>query len=60
MDVATGEVLTQRKPLHQAQEFLGLLRQIERSVLDDLDVHLVVENICASKNAVDRRSCVQR
>jgi putative transposase len=32
LDVATGEVLTQCKPRHRHQEFLGFLRQIEKSV----------------------------
>jgi putative transposase len=44
LDVATGEVITQCKPRHRHQEFLGFLRQIEKSVFEDLDVHLIVDN----------------
>ena len=38
LDVATGEVITQCKPRHRHQEFLGFLRQIEMSVPEDLDI----------------------
>ena len=44
LDVATGEALTQCMPRHRLQEFLGFLRQIEKSVPADLDVHLIVDN----------------
>jgi putative transposase len=51
LDVATGEVITQCKPRHRHQEFLGFLRQIERSVPEALDVHLIVDNYCTHKHA---------
>jgi len=60
LDVATGEVLTQCRPRHRHQEFLGFLRQIEKSVPEDLDVHLIVDNYCTHKHALDRRSSAQR
>jgi putative transposase len=60
LDVATGEVLTQCRPRHRSQEFLAFLRQIETSVPEDLDVHLVVDNTCTHKHALDRRSSSQR
>ena len=44
LDVATGEVISQCKPRHRHQEFLGLLRQIETSVPEDLDVYLIVDH----------------
>jgi len=50
LDVATGEVITQCKPRHRHQEFLGFLRQIEKSVPGDLDIHLVVDNYCTNKS----------
>jgi putative transposase len=52
LDVATGEVLTQCRPRHRHQEFLGFLRQIETSVPEDLDVHLIVDNYCTHKHAL--------
>ena len=51
LDVATGEVITQCKPRHRHQEFLGFLRQIEASVPEDLEIHLVVDNYCTHKHA---------
>ncbi|MEA5416250.1 IS630 family transposase [Synechococcus sp. BA-132 BA5] len=60
LDVATGEVLTQCRPRHRHQEFLGFLRQIERSVPEDLDVHLIVDNYCTHKHARVRAWLAQR
>jgi putative transposase len=50
LDVATGEVLTQCKPRHRHQECLGFLRQIEKSVPEDLDGHFIVDNYCTHKH----------
>ena len=58
--VATGEVLTQWRPRHRHQEFLGFLRQIEKPVPEDLDVHLVVDNYCTHKHARVRAWLAQR
>ncbi|WP_399213951.1 IS630 family transposase [Synechococcus sp. RedBA-s] len=60
LDVATGEVITQCKPRHRHQEFLGFLRQIERSVPEALDVHLIVDNSCTHKHVKVRAWLVQR
>jgi putative transposase len=60
LDVATGEVITQCKPRHRHQEFLGFLRQIEKSVPVDLDVHLIVDNYCTHKHAKVRAWLAQR
>jgi putative transposase len=60
LDVATGEVMTQCKPRHRHQEFLGFLRQIEKSVPQDLDVHLIVDNYCTHKHAKVRAWLAQR
>jgi putative transposase len=60
LDVATGEVLTQCRPRHRHQEFLGFLRQIEESVPEDLDVHLIVDNYCTHKHAKVRGWLAQR
>ncbi len=51
LDVGTGEVLTQCRPRHRHQEFLGFLRLIEKSVPEDLYVHLIVDNYCTHKHA---------
>jgi len=60
LDVAMGEVLTQCRPRHRHQEFLGFLRQIERSVPEDLDLHLIVDNYCTHKHARVRAWLAQR
>jgi len=60
LDVATGEVITQCKPRHRHQEFLGFLREIEKSVPADLDVHLIVDNYCTHKHAKVRAWLAQR
>ena len=51
LDVATGKVLTRCKQRHRHQEFLVFLQQIDKSVPDELDVHLVVDNDCTHKHA---------
>ena len=60
MDVATGEVITHCKPRHRHQEFLRLLRQIEKSVPEDLDLHLTVDNYYTHKHAKVRAWMAQR
>ena len=60
LDVATGEVMTQCRPRHRHQEFLGFLRQIEKSVPEELDVHLIVDNYCTHKHAKVRAWLAQR
>lgn len=51
LDVATGEVITQCKPRHRHQEFLNFLRQIDESVPENLDIHMIVDNYCTHKHA---------
>ena len=60
LDVANGEVITQCRPRHRHQEFLGFLRQIDTSVPEDLDVHLIVDNHCTHKHAKVRAWLAQR
>lgn len=44
LDVADGTVLTDCKPRHRNQEFLAFLKQIDKSVPADLDVHIIADN----------------
>ena len=60
LDVATGEVRTQCKSRHRHQEFLCFLRQIEKSVPEDHNVHLIVDNICTHKHAKACAGLAQR
>jgi putative transposase len=50
LDIETGEVLTQCKARHRHQEFLQFLRHIDRSVPEDLDLHIVVDNYATHKH----------
>lgn len=44
LNVATGKILSATKPKHRTKEFLNFLRQIEREVPTDLDVHIILDN----------------
>ena len=60
LDVATGAVIAECKPRHRHQEFLSFLRRIDKEVPRELDVHLIVDNYCTHKHAIDRRTSAQR
>ena len=49
LDVASGLVIADMTERHRAQEFRRFLNLINRSVPDDLDVHLVVDNSSTHK-----------
>lgn len=49
LDVASGKVLTQMTNQHRAIEFRRFLNLINRTVPDDLDVHLIIDNLSAHK-----------
>jgi hypothetical protein len=38
LDIANGQVLTQARPPHRHQEFLGFLRRIDQNVPEELEV----------------------
>ena len=49
LNVATGEVLARTKSQHRAKDFVAFLREIDRSVEDDLEVHVILDNLSAHK-----------
>jgi transposase len=49
LDVATGRVISSLKERHRSREFLAFLKQIEREVPKELDVHLVLDNYATHK-----------
>ena len=55
LDIATGTVITRCRQRHRHQEFLQFLRQIDSSVPEQLDVHLVIDNYATHKHAKVRR-----
>ena len=60
LDVATGAVIAECKPRHRHQEFLSFLRRIDKELPPELNVHLIVDNDCTHKHAVERSSSAQR
>jgi putative transposase len=51
LDIASGNVLTECKPRHRHQEFLGFLKRIDEAVPATLDVHLILDNYATHKHA---------
>lgn len=49
MDLATGKVITALRPNHTAKEFIKFLNQINNEVPDELDVHLILDNLSTHK-----------
>ena len=60
LDVASGEVLTNCKRRHRHQEFLSFLREIDRNVPPEIDVHLVMDNYATHKHAKVKAWLAQR
>jgi putative transposase len=50
LDTVKGKVLTQCRPRHRHQEYLGFLREIEKNVPETLDVHIIVDNYATHKH----------
>jgi transposase len=55
LDVASGRVITDMTDRHRALEFRRFLNLINRSVPEDLDVHLVVDNVSTHKTPEIKR-----
>ena len=50
-DVLTGKVIGRVTQRHRAKEFLDFLRQIDRSVPKELDLHVILDNSSTHKTA---------
>jgi transposase len=55
LNVATGEVLARCKQQHRAQDFVAFLRDIDASVVSDVEVHVVLDNLSTHKAPVVHR-----
>src|SRR5215469_7694765 len=55
LDAANGKVLTPCRPRHRHQEYLSFLREIEKNVPENLDVHIIVDNYATHKHLRVRR-----
>ena len=60
LNVLDGAVLASCKPRHRHQEFLSFLREIDKAVPQDLDVHCVVDNYASHKHPKVRAWLAQR
>jgi transposase len=60
LDTAKGTVLTQCRKRHRHQEYLDFLRQIEKNVPLELDVHVIVDNYGTHKHPRVKRWLAQR
>ena len=49
LDLASGKVIADMTDRHRAVEFRKFLNLINRSVPDDLDVHLIIDNVSTHK-----------
>ncbi len=50
LNVFNGAVLATCKPHHRHQEFLSFLREIDKAVATELDVHCIVDNYGSHKH----------
>ena len=55
LDTASGNVIAEMTPRHRAEEFRRFLNQIERSVPEGLEVHVVLDNSSTHKTPQIRR-----
>ena len=51
LNVATGSVIGKCYRRHRATEFLDFLKEIDRRVPDELDIHIVMDNYATHKTA---------
>jgi len=49
LNIATGTVLTELRPNHTSEQFIKFLNKINRDVPDDLDVHVILDNLSTHK-----------
>jgi transposase len=59
LDVASGNVIANVSARHRAEEFIRFLNLVNRSVPNDLDVHLIVDNSSTHKTPAVRRWLVR-
>ena len=60
LDAATGKVIGECYPRHRADEFRRFLNTIDKTVPDDLDVHLILDNYATHKTKSIRRWLAKR
>lgn len=56
LDVATGSVIGECCRRHQARAFLDFLKEIDRNVLDGLDIQVIMDD-CATNKTDGIKAC---
>jgi transposase len=59
LDVASGNVIANLTARHRAEDFIRFLNLVNRSVPEDFDVHLIVDNSSTHKTPTVRRWLVR-
>jgi transposase len=49
LEIATGKVIAKTKKQHRAKDFVAFLREIDKAVEDELEVHIILDNLSAHK-----------
>ena len=55
LEIATGRVLGECAPRHSSQEFLSFLKELEKEVPADLEIHLILDNYSTHKSQAVQR-----
>lgn len=60
LDVATGRVIASCRRRHRSVEFRKFLNEVDASVPDDLDIHIILDNLSTHKTAMIQRWFAKR
>jgi transposase len=55
LNVATGEVIAETKKQHRSKDFVAFLGELDKAVEDDLEVHVILDNLSAHKAPTVKR-----
>jgi transposase len=59
LNVATGEVIARTKKQHRAKDFVSFLGELDKAVDDNLEVHIILDNLSAHKAPAVKRWLVR-
>lgn len=59
LNVATGKVIAKTKKQHRAKDFVSFLRELDKAADDDLEVHVILDNLSAHKAPAVKRWLVR-
>jgi transposase len=55
LEVATGKVITDIRPRHASADFVAFLNKVNREVPNDLDIHVILDNLSTHKTPTVQR-----